>query len=381
MCGICTAIKITAAYSNAVLTVLLPRVAQFAHDIQATAPEPLTMEAVSCFDPDTVPGDVGGCLVLKNGDIFWFNHGRVANFRTPNSIINIQHSDDISLFLGQVNITRDQAIQCARNTLQHVGYNEESLYADLEPEVELPPRIGTNIVPRYRIKWVAPNSGLISAELEVNASNKRTEALFLLNLNTWRPPPSLPIQPEIENVGRGPPEAGPQAAAAWLSNNLPKLDICARRLGLPMNTPTTPNDVAGFISSAPGNMTGPRIRLKNGFLFFVGKDGVRGFEAPDAFFTSDHEIKVRDFLGKWHLTEQEAASLVLAAVRKLGYEPTQLGMDSAPEVRKPDKCVNDQVPRYFLQWWAPTNSTYASAEVDAQGSSIKRLFLQLRWER
>src|SRR6185503_13804887 len=97
-----------------------------------------------------------------------------------------------------------------------------------------------------------------------------------------------------------------------------------------------------------GSLIG-KITLHGGFTFTtLNNNRVIGFAAPDAFFVEDHEVKLKDFSGKWTLTEEQAAALARKTVKSLGV-PSQ-AVAGVPKIDKPYGAAKDLVPRYLLSW-------------------------------
>src|SRR5260370_6081867 len=115
-------------------------------------PTPITIQQVERFVPYPQRANIGGgYLVLTNGLELWYYHGHVEGFRTPRSYYNLQgnFNEDVRRFYGPVKLNKDEALQLARKTLLKLGYSLKETFADQDPQVELPPRIGTNTVPHY----------------------------------------------------------------------------------------------------------------------------------------------------------------------------------------------------------------------------------------
>ena len=369
--------KITAAYSNAALSLLFNPVTGVATKINVQGDDASSVPEIVRFEPNPWSDDVGGHFIFRNGAQFWYNHGHVQSFRAANSVYNLQDSEDLSSFLTRVKLDGLDAVRIARDYIRKLGYNEAMLYADLDPEVTAPARVGTNNIARYLIKWWAPNRNAVSCEVEINATDGKIESFSFDNFNLWRPSPKIPSAADVVQkkvVG----ESESAMEDEFVTNSLSKLNSYITKLGLPVRTPLAERDVLRFTMPAAGHLTGGKITLHNGFSFYAEKNSIQGFAAPDEFFAWDHEVRVKDFVGKWNLNEEQAINLAKQAVEKLGYNLEQLGMFMPPEVTKPNSCVKGLVPRYLFKWSHFLDSTlisHVSAEIDADSKSIKRLFI------
>ena len=363
-----------AALSNLVLNLLLPPIADFAQrlDLPEKACSPTDVRA---FHKAPRWG-VEGAVTFKTGNRYVFTHGYVSEFCTPHAYYGLQDPALIPKLYGSVNMTRSEAIAAARAALGKLGYSEESLYADLEPEVLMPETNGTSIIPRFLVTWPAANKGLPSAQMEINAAERRIESIALFNLSLQREPPALP--------GSKPRDTRPvwqrlsNTNDALISEALPKMNRFVRLVSLPIELPVTPGTIEGSVFHLP-DLVDARIKLTNGFVFKMKEGTVVGFDAPDVFFTWEHEVCVKAFQGKAKLSEAEAVNLVRAAVKKLGYPG--LLVAARPEIQRPYGQARSLVPRYLLQWDCEAKGLDGSTvlgEVDASSGTIKSLLIILR---
>jgi hypothetical protein len=130
------------AYSNAVLTVLMPRVGEFAEKLDLPEQRCSVVE-VREF---TLLGDnkPEGVFQFKNGNLYRFMFGFVQSFESGHSFYDMKSPYRFEDFYGPLNVKKEEAIALARKAIRDLGYSEEMLYADLEPEVRPLPSAGTN---------------------------------------------------------------------------------------------------------------------------------------------------------------------------------------------------------------------------------------------
>lgn len=193
-------IELSAAYAQALLLAILPLVSDFSERLDLDIPLPITTNQVARFSPSRDPDNIGGQIVLTNGFVFSFQHGHVQRFSSPRSYTLEQDPGNIPSYFGPIRLTKEQAIEVARQKLQRLGYDLESLYADLTPEVTSPPKVDGKNVARYRVTWFTPrydNPPSSSVYAEVNATSGAIERLFLLSQSLYRPPPKIDVEPPI----------------------------------------------------------------------------------------------------------------------------------------------------------------------------------------
>jgi hypothetical protein len=278
----------------------------------------------------------------------------------------------------------------ARDTLKRLGIQLEAVFAEQEPRVELPPHSRTGVVPRYLVKWLDPRSGpdpqswAESVEIEINADAKRVEYIEIpANPNLRRPWPKLQATP----VFRGKPlSANPEYAWKLLPVVLRAVNGYGEKLGLPIPNPLTTNHVARFKVSDNGGWPHSELELTNGWRFVYRNSMVNGFYAPDDFFTSDQRpILIKDFVGKWNLTEAQAVRVIRSALAKLDYPTNLVRMDFNPRVVKPALA---DIPRCAF-WWNLQNEdgtdliSKVEAELDMDNGLLKYLYFDNKalWNR
>jgi len=381
-------IHVTAEFSNAVLVAMLPYVSDVAKKLELPVPQPVTQQqVVGCgvlpfFYRD---GEMAGCGVrIKGGWAFGFHWGYLDHFETPHSYFHLQDPGEIPKFVGTVRMTKDEAVQMARATLKKLGISLESVFAEQEPRVTSPPKTRTGIVPHYRIKWINPRigsdaqSGEASVDIEVNADAKRVEYIYIaFNPHLRRPWPKIDVAPVYRREESS--RVNPEYAWKLVPIVLRAVDDYGKALELPIPRPLTTNHVARF--HLEDNLGRPHceLELTNGWQFIYRDSMVNGYYAPDNLFDSDQRpILIKDFVGKWNMTEAEATALIRRTLARLNYPTNLVRMDFAPKVNKP---AVPGIPRYSFWWWCE-NETHddlvskVEAEVDADKRELKSLYFE-----
>jgi hypothetical protein len=374
-------VQITAQYSNAVLMAILPHVSDFAGKMDLPVPLPVTVQQVQAFASDHLLGDVGGVVRLTNGYIFEFAHGHVRSFKTSDCYSDLQDPRLVPRFYGELRMTTEEAIDLCRATIRKLGYTEEMLYADLPPaRIEYPPRLETNVVPRYVIDWVDPREGSRSCEFEVNGQEKRVEEILFFSKTLWRAPPQIDVIPQIAPGSRKESlfqPVNPEYARRLLTAILPAVSDYARRLELPIVLPVTTNQVATCVCRKYEGAVYVDLTLTNRHRFFYQYGMVMVYDAPDTFFDyTKPGVRVKDFVGSWNLDEAQAVELARDALGKLGYSAAALSTDEPPEVTRPQNVSN--VPRFRIDWIKGANMMLFSRvlmEVDAEHKAVKSILV------
>jgi hypothetical protein len=368
-------IRVSAEYSNAVMVAVLPYISDFAAKLDLPVPHPIGVEHVaSCA---VLPWRDGGASITIKGDwSFPFQFGCVRGFQGPHAYYGLQDPNDIPKFFGQVKMSKEDAIQLARNTITKLGIPLESVFAEQEPRVTMPIQIETNTVPHYRVEWLDPRAGVVAAaELDIDANAKRVVSMSLSSRNLRRPSPKISVVPLIDTSYKRWPSVNPEYAWRLIPIVLRAIDEYGRKLALPMPQPVTTNHVTRFSVSDNGGWPHCEIELTNGWRFVYRNSMVNGYYAPDNLFNSDNRpILIKEFVGKWNMTETEAIDLVLRNLLKLNYPTNLVHTDFKPEVRKP---TLPSIPRYSISWYYVVQDDLRSkveAEVDADKGELKSLY-------
>lgn len=381
-------IQVTAQFSNAVLVALMPYFSDAAQKLDLPVPHPITMQQVvgAGISPFRYPnGDIMGAGIEVQGKntrrrwciSYQFGHVRCVELRP--SYFTIQDPDDLTNCYGKIRMTKGEAVKMARDTITKLGIPLEDVFAEQEPHVKLPPTVDvTNTLPYYRIEWLDPYSGSEAVDIGINADAKRVERIRFgigdYNLN--RPMPKINVPTPL---ARFYPHANPEYAWKLLPIVLHAVEDYSKTLGLPISRPLTTNQVARFSVSDNGGWPHSEVELSNGWEFVYRNSMVNGYYAPDNLFhfrRAGQRTLIKDYAGKWNLTEAQAIALVKRTLAKLNYPTNLVHMDFKPQVIKPKV---PGIPRYDF-YWEKSNETHddlesrISAEVDADKGELKSLY-------
>ena len=368
-------VKVTPEYSNAVLVAVLPYFSDVAKKLDLPVSQPITQADVAGFH--VLPfHELTASMLLKNGWVFDFRFGYVSDFSSPHSYFNLQDPDKIPNYYGQVKMSRDKAVQLARDTLKKINVPLEDVFADQEPEVTLPEKIETNTVPRYEITWLDPY-GSKGADFEINAQTKEVERMLLRSWNLQRPPPKT-ISPSPAPLDW--PAVNPEYARQLIPMMFKAVDEYAQKLSLPIPQPLTTNNVAKVMITDNEGWPHAEIELTNGWRFIYRHTMVNGYYAPDVFVTVDKRpFHLKEFQGKWNLTTNQAVELVKKTLAKLNFPTNNIHMDFAPNIIFPAGNFKQIIPRYFFEWDYENAAhddlqSKVEAEVNADNGKLESLY-------
>jgi hypothetical protein len=368
-------IRVTAEYSNAVLVAIMPLVSNYAQKLELPVPQPITTaHVIKCA---VVPiRDAGASVQIVGNWTFWFRGGYVNGFQGPHSYFSLQNPDEAPRFYGQVKMSKEEAIELARKAITNIGVSLESVFAEQTPRITGPIVIDTNVVPHYHIEWLDPRSAAAPAvDVEVDAATRRLERLRISSQALRKPPPTISVAPLAAPGSRKWPAVNPDYAWKLLPIVLHAVEDYCRTLSLPISTPLTTNQVARFHLDDNGGWPHSEIELTNGWRFVYRNSMVNGFYAPDNLFSSDKSrILIKDFAGKWNVSERDAVQLVTAILAKLNYPSNLIHIDFQPNTLKPSL---DGIPRFFFSWPYSQDGQLVSkceAEVDADKAVIKSFY-------
>ena len=94
----------------------------------------------------------------------------------------------------------------------------------------------------------------------------------------------------------------------------------------------------------------------------------------DLFNSDNRPILIREFVGKFNMTERDAIELVRKSIRKFNYPTNLVHMDVQPSIHRP---VLPRIPRLSIFWWTQTEDDLQSkveAEVDLDKGELKSLY-------
>jgi hypothetical protein len=204
-------IYMTAAYSNAVLVAILPHVADFAKKLDLPLPQPITVEMVTAFRPMPIKGYIGGGVNVSSNYLFAFSMGAVDTFRSSD---NVFYDDDPAVnwpkyAYGKDNMTTNDAIKLARDTLQKVGYDPKVLGCDVPPRSFTGPtdtKDGHH-VPHCQMRWQRyanvetkeqqDDNDIVS--MEINMEKKTVTGISIISKKVWRDQPKVSVEPVLES--------------------------------------------------------------------------------------------------------------------------------------------------------------------------------------
>ncbi len=387
-------VHVTALYSNAVLVAILPYFTDVAKKLDLPIPTPIVQAQIRHFFCDPRAGEIGGWVTLTNGYQFWFEKGHVSQFESPHAYFSLQDPDLIPKFRGKMQMTTNEAVVLAAQTIVKLGY-DANVFQRNKLKVTLAPKDEGFDIPHCKIQWFSvgmDNRTNLVAEFEVNLDAKQIEQFAFFGKQFWRDNPEVGIKPDLLPKPKPQYTGGnrltPVSASysnAFINAALPQISDYAEKLKLPVSLPLQP---AQFRDVQIGLLSGDtilQIILTNGYRFNYGNGYVAGFYAPDCFFTYDWEhdgsMKYEDFLGPLTVPQSELIAAARETVHKLGYSENLLHMEGKPKLLGgPDERLTNGITRYLYGWDVKNVGTgipqvTVSAEVDARTKTVKSLFL------
>ncbi|HEX5221048.1 MAG TPA: hypothetical protein VFZ59_15900 [Verrucomicrobiae bacterium] len=351
---------------------------------------------VERFTPNHLAGgtidQVGGELLLKDRTVFGFYDGRVTLYGGPGRYFGLADVRDIPNYFGAVNMTKPQAIELARATIRKLGYSLEDVLANLEPEI--PPlqtsNYSTNVIPRYRIQWMDPRSGMVTTRVEVNAEKKRVEAIRFSGIVALkRPGPKLNVKPApldpthpLQQLWIRQNELGQITDREYAYRLVPHVfqavEEWVRKLNLDLPLPITTNHVKRFYCETIGGVPYVQLCLTNDWEFVYRMNGVTYFGSPRRFFDSDKlPFRVRSYAGERKLTDEQAIELARQTVSKLDYS-TNVHINAEPRIWHPKNIKGlPTIPRVEIEWIYPNpqepRSEWIRVEVDCEKGKVEML--------
>jgi hypothetical protein len=380
-------IQLTPEYKEAALQATLPLFSDFAQKLQLPVPHPLTRGDILNYGLTPFQrnhGEIDTIFIeTKQGLKFTIFGGIVRGFSWPDSYSGMQDIHVISNFFGTVKITRAQAIQSMRETLTKLGIPPEDVFAEQEPQVEVP-TWGTNTIARYIIKWLDPrggDNGSFDVTAEVNAETGRVESFHLLPVNSLKKPaPKVAIAAPTGHDrfdSMIPPSMSPDYAWKLIPIMFTAIDAYAKSLSLPIPYPLTTNNVAKVEAHNNDGWPHCEIWLTNGWHFVYRHTMVNGYYAPENFFDSDNrKIHIGDFDGKWNLTTNQAIEVVRRAMAKLDYPTNNVHMDFEPKTYAAS-VDKEHIPRLRFEWYYSVQDELQSrleAEVNVDNGKLESLY-------
>jgi hypothetical protein len=179
---------VSLASSNEFLSVMLPKISEFAHGVRAPFELPLSPDQVERVEFVNQDSDVR--VKLTNG--YWFSSKRrsVTGFNAPDTVYGRQPAAldpfprPINEYLGAWKLSQKEAIQLVHQAIRNLGFSIKALRADREPVVTKPERVGEYIVPRFYFNWLTNDEitgGTISmVRAEVDADKGQVKYLEVI---------------------------------------------------------------------------------------------------------------------------------------------------------------------------------------------------------
>ena len=368
-------IRVTAEYSNAVLVAVMPYISDVTQKLDLPLQRPITVEHVTHCS--IIPQrKIGVEIGIRGGWVFAFNRGHITTIQSDQAYSVLQDPEKIPKFFWENSTTKSEAVKIARDTLKKLDIPLESVFADEEPQITEPWKVGTNTVPRYYIGWLDP-VGRKTVDIEVNGNTKRVERIRLNSKKLDRPPPYLSVSPQSEPHQTRCPEINPEYAERLTPFVLSAIDNYGSKLSLPLPRPLTTNHVTRF--SLQENNGGPycELELTNGWRFLFEHDMVTAYYDPDCLLASIKEpLSFKHYAGKWNMSEADAIQLVKQTLAKLNYPANLTHVDFVPRV---SKSFSPDIPRYMFRWdYSLEGDTIVrsavAAEVDAAKREVKSLY-------
>jgi hypothetical protein len=370
-------VKVTPQYSAAAISAVLPFFSKVAIDLDLPVRKPITQRDVVKFNVQPFR-NLTVSVLLTNDWVFEYSFGYLHLISDLRGYGALQDPNLISRYFGEDKITRTEAIQLSRRVLGKLGFSLEDVFAEQEPRVTLPLRIGTNTLPHYEVEWLDPRSGDHSVDIHINGNTKQLERLYLLNGNLHdRSRLTIDVVPTSDPDW---PSVNPEYAIRLIPIMFQAIDDYAKKLSLPILMPLTTNNVA--IVEIHDNEGWPHadVKLTNGWHFVYRHKMVNGYYAPDAFFGPENRrFHIKDFQGKWNFTSWQATELVKTTLCKLNLPTNNIHMDFAPNVIYAAGDFRKSIPRLFFEWQYESKAnddlqSKIEAEVNADTGKLESLY-------
>ncbi|MBM3882333.1 MAG: hypothetical protein FJ387_21860 [Verrucomicrobia bacterium] len=370
--------------TNLVLVSLLSYCTDFAKKLDLSVDLPLTTNQVRRFALIEAYPRLRADLLLSNEHAFSFAMGQVSYYRGPLSVQSTDREALLAHWTQLRQMGKEEVVVFGRRCLDQLGYSLESLFADLEPEVE-----ETGAYPNYVLRWNDPTGeDDLSVEIEIDAANRKLVRLFLLG--AYGQPRPEPWVPGLEELARQHKEAllkrNPGLRREYVTENdgrllkgLAAVEQFAGKLELPVPRPLAGVHVREAYEQWLWIEPQMIIVLTNGYWFRqdVASGRILQFHDGQPFFSSRGGVLLRDYAGEWKLSEAGAIGLVGATLRKLGLELQDL-LRQQPYMRRPEVRGNVVIPRLFVSWARRRESGQmegVGAEVDCDKGRVAMLML------
>ena len=378
-------IHITAQYSKAVLVAIMPHVTDFAHRIGLQPTNEFATAAIRSvvINPRKAPIDVG--MWFTNGCLFRFRDGYIYEYLNLRSYSALRDPERVPEFYAPVRITKQEAVTLARDTLQKLGLKLDAVFADMEPEVRLPEKVGTNVIPHYVVKWMKPHGGY-SAKLEMDGNKQKVERINLDSPSLCDPKFKIVVTPETRVdhplTGLRLRRTNPEYGYRLLPIVIEAVTNYAAKLQIPLPLPLTTNHIRRFYVGDNSGAPHSELELTNGMRFLYRNTTVVEHSAPDDFFSVASErrkTQLSDYTGHWRMSDREMIKLARAALAQLGYPKGFVHTEQKPQlILKPSGQFAKLIPRCQIHWVYPNSANqtqWSFVEIDADKKEIKSVHL------
>lgn len=205
-------IHMTAAYSNALLVAVLPHISDFAKKLDLPIPQPITAAQVAKSAPSPFKNSPGDSVFLTNGDWFGIHQfGFVDGYRKRTNYFYVagdKTDEEIRAYEGPDNMTTNEVIALARQTLIKAGFRPESMIMSQPPtQIDGPtdftrPEIAGHL-PFCQVIWEKKHPFIGLAMVQVNMNTKTVVGLDMNMTGTNRLAATVPLKvdvvPELES--------------------------------------------------------------------------------------------------------------------------------------------------------------------------------------
>lgn len=378
-------VQMTAAYSNAVLMLVLSNATDVATKLDLPIIKPVQPSHVWKFVCDPRKDSVGGWLTLTNLYEFWYFNGHVDSMESSHSYFGLQDPDLIPRFFGKMRMSEAEVVEMARQSVRKLGYDPPWLLQ--KPQVQAArtaPQDKPNIVPHFRVTWKTIDAKGFDtiAEIEINADAKRIEKFWLSGPAFWGKPPNIPQPPVISRPPPGGQPTGPaliplaagQLAAATNEVGSQMAEV-AKRLGLPIKSPIRSTDIKeANIGFTDGDLRGT-ILLTNGYRFTYRQGHITSFYSPNS--DTREEADPRKIYGKVRYTKDQVREFATKQIRKLGYPDSAVFLDRPPFVGGGPDERNPTYARFRVTWKAPWTTRVDAPDAQFTEAEVNGITLQL----
>ena len=195
-------------YADAFLIAILPQLTDFVRRAGLGVRIPITTNDVDVrhYDCGVVEGLPRACIYLRVGDRFWYEHGQVISYESPDAYRwpapNSPPEDKPKeQFYGPINLSAEEALAVVRKAVNQLGWPAQVPQLRQKPDIVPPRKDGTNYFARYFCNWWLKGQGTQCAVAELDASTKKLKALYIndrANPSLWREPPKVGVPMDVK---------------------------------------------------------------------------------------------------------------------------------------------------------------------------------------